>query len=313
MLYGKYHFICRLTHNALLPYYKGSTFRGVFGRALKKVVCALRQQECEDCLLREKCVYALTFETQVSQTIPEGSSLPSPPHPFVIEPPLNTNTDFTKGTAFDFNLLLFGEINGSLPYFIYAFDQMGKIGIGKKIDGRRAQFVLEQVKSGAHSIYNNDDRKISTSNSPKTLSLPGPENYPDESFRLSISLETPLRVKYHNHLRADLPFHVLARAMLRRISSLCICYGNGEPALDYKGLVKRANDVKALESKLKWFDWRRYSFRQDKAMLMGGIKGSIVYEGKIGEFMPLIDFCQRTHIGKQTTFGLGKFKAKALT
>ena len=40
MLYGKYRFSCRLENDAVLPFYKGSTFRGVFGIALKKVVCA---------------------------------------------------------------------------------------------------------------------------------------------------------------------------------------------------------------------------------------------------------------------------------
>jgi hypothetical protein len=34
MLYGKYQFVCRFQDDASLPCYKGSTFRGVFGRAL---------------------------------------------------------------------------------------------------------------------------------------------------------------------------------------------------------------------------------------------------------------------------------------
>jgi hypothetical protein len=46
MLYGKYQFLCCLTDETILPCYKGSTFRGVFGRALKRVVCALKRQEC---------------------------------------------------------------------------------------------------------------------------------------------------------------------------------------------------------------------------------------------------------------------------
>jgi len=90
------------------------------------------------------------------------------------------------------------------------------------------------------------------------------------------------------------------------------CYGNGEPALDYRGLVKRAGTVSIVESDLRWFDWQRYSLRQDKAMLMGGMTGSITYEGKIDEYMPLIDFCSKVHLGKQTAFGLGKIKAERI-
>jgi len=36
MRYGKYQFISCLESEAILPYYKGSTFRGVFGIATEK-------------------------------------------------------------------------------------------------------------------------------------------------------------------------------------------------------------------------------------------------------------------------------------
>ena len=121
---------------------------------------------------------------------------------------------------------------------------------------------------------------------------------------------TPLRLKFENRLKADLPFHVMVRAMLRRISSLFNHCGEGEPNLDYRGLVKRAEEIRISDDNLRWYDWRRYSFRQDQSMLMGGVVGSITYEGKIGEYMPLIDFCSTVHLGKQTTFGLGKIEAR---
>ena len=121
---------------------------------------------------------------------------------------------------------------------------------------------------------------------------------------------TPLRLKYENRLKADLPFHVMARAMLRRVSSLFNSYGAGEPNLDYSGLVKRAEEIRIVEDNLRWYDWRRFSFRQEQSMLMGGVVGSVTYEGKMGEYMPLIDFCSEVHLGKQTTFGLGKIEAR---
>ena len=47
-------------------------------------------------------------------------------------------------------------------------------------------------------------------------------------------------------------------------------------------------------------------------MLMGGMIGAVTYTGDVTEFLPLIRFCEKVHIGKQTTFGLGKFSFKAL-
>lgn len=313
MLYGKYQFICRLENEAILPFYKGSTFRGLFGHALKKIVCALKRQECEQCLLKERCVYALVFETQVSLQPPKGSRIVSPPHPFVIEPPQTTETNFSKGSAFDFNLLLFGEVNNNLPYFVYAIDQMGKIGIGKKINGKRGKFTLKAVKSGKHIIYSDTDQKLIATETFKALTFPETVDYPDNNFSIRLILETPLRLKFENRLKADLPFHVLVRAMLRRVSSLYSCYGDGEPALGYKGLVSKAKTIRIIDTDLVWFDWQRYSHRQDQAMLMGGMAGSITYEGKISEFLPLIDFCSKVHLGKQTAFGLGKIRSERVS
>lgn len=308
MLYGKYQFLCRLENEAILPYYKGSTFRGVFGHAMKKVVCVLKRQECRQCLLNQRCVYTLVFETSDFTKPPEGSKIASVPHPFVIEPPLMTQTHFAEGSAFDFHLILFGEVNHNLPYFIYAFDQMGKLGIGRRIKGKRGQFALDTVKVNGQVIYSNDDQTLKTSDPLHSLNLSEPKDCPEETFRLRLVLETPLRFKFGNRLMADLPFHVLVRVMLRRISALFNCYGAGELPLDYQGLVRRAEAVRMADSTLEWFDWRRYSQRQERGMLMGGVMGSVTYEGKIGEYMPLIDFCTKVHLGKQTSFGLGKVR-----
>lgn len=311
MLYGKYQFSCQLETDSILPYYKGSTFRGVFGHALKGVVCALKRQECPECPLSQKCIYPLVFETAQVLKLPEKIKISAPPHPFVIEPPLTTETDFPKRADFDFNLLLFGEVNNSLPYFVYAMDRMGRIGIGKRIKGQRGQFKLKSVKNGQQTIYKNTDKELKRADALEHLSISETNGSPDNLTHLELTLKTPLRLKFKNRLKADLPFHVLARSMLRRVSALLGVYGNGEPQLDYKGIVARAQDVQIVDSNLRWFDWRRYSQRQDKAMLMGGMIGTVTYEGNLREYLPLVEFCSKVHIGKQTAFGLGQIKAEA--
>ncbi len=312
MLFGNYEFRCRFESEALLPAYKGSMLRGVFGIALKRIVCALRRQECADCLLRTGCLYPAVFETHlaVDPRIEERSS--APPHPFVIQPPATEQTSYPEGAKFDFNLLLFGPVNTRLPYFVYAFAEAGAIGIGKKVNGTRGKFRLEQIVTADRVIYTNADQKLTNLETACHLELePVPrDGWSDSKGVVTLTYKTPLRIKYQNRLAPELPFHVLVRAMLRRIASLETAFGGGEPTLDYRGLVERAKMVRTAENRLAWFDWRRYSNRQQQEMLMGGMLGSVTYEGDIGEYLPLIDYCAEVHVGKQTTFGLGRFSVE---
>lgn len=307
MRYGNYEFRCRFESEAELPVYKGSTFRGVFGRALKRVVCALKRQECPGCLLKSQCLYPMVFEPALLTGQLSASARVSSPNPYVVEPPLTEETHYPEGGGFNFNLILLGPVNTRLPYFVYAIAEMGRIGIGKKIAGKRGRFVIERVLSEGRVLYTEQDRTLSGSGSATALTLAFSETPPIRKNRAILHFMTPLRLKYDNHLSPELPFHILVRAMLRRCASLLANFGDGEPDLDYRGMVHRAADVKTADSTLFWEDWRRYSLRQDQAMMMGGLKGSVTYVGDLGEFLPLLDFCARVHLGKQTAFGLGRF------
>lgn len=316
MLLGRYTFSLVFDDDAILPEYKGSTFRGIFGHSLKKVVCALKRQECSGCLLREKCVYYQVFELQAEavrgQDGKENADMKprkrivAPPHPYVIEPPDDSRSRYARGECIDFNLLLFGEANGYLPWFIYAFNEMGVSGVGKAVNGRRASFHLDRVTASGQTVFDGGGKEIRKGAFTEDLSLTQPDSRSPVSSSLTIRLKTPLRLKFENHLNAEPPFHLLVRAMLRRVSSLEDAFGAGEPALDYRGLVRRAGDVSITSSSIRWFDWKRYSNRQDQAMLMGGVIGDITFKGNLEEFIPLIRYCEQVHLGKGTTFGLGR-------
>lgn len=305
MLFGEYHFQGVLEDDAILPPFKGSTFRGVFGRALKEVVCALKRQDCPTCLLRHQCVYTQVFDFPPNLQ-PRGS--PHPPLPFVIQPPLDSRTNLPQGDHFNFTLLLFGPTNHYLPYFVYAFEEMGRIGIGRKFEGQRARFQLLSVSCPyVGVIYRNKDKSLSPPQ-PKNLTVADLIQPGRSVTEITLSLMTPLRLKFKNRFQSEMPFHVLMRAVLRRTASLFSFFGNGEPPLDYRGLVAKAQDVRVVNSTLRWLDWRRYSFQQADSMYLGGLVGSVTYRGNLGEYLPLLCFAEKVHIGKNSAFGLGMIK-----
>ncbi len=67
----------------------------------------------------------------------------SAPHPFIIEPPPEKKRGYTPEDEITFNLTLVGKAVDYLPYFIYTFDELGKMGIGKG----RGKYELKKVRS----------------------------------------------------------------------------------------------------------------------------------------------------------------------
>ncbi|MCC6347259.1 MAG: CRISPR system precrRNA processing endoribonuclease RAMP protein Cas6 [Nitrospirales bacterium] len=299
----------------VLPAYKGSALRGAFGHAFRKIICALRKEKCLDCLLREKCIYSYVFETPPPSGTKIMRKYTSAPHPFVLEPPLERKREYAPGDAVSFGLLLIGKAIDYLPYFIYAFDEMGKTGLG----AGKGKFTLGSVvrqgmpgSSGDETVYSADTKTfVSTQNRDICLSLTMDKAVGDLSSplrRLSLEFLTPARISYDGHLTDSLEFHVLIRNLLRRIALLCYFHCEGDPSgWDFKKIIESAEKVRIIKSDLRWHDWERYSARQDTRMKMGGVIGKITYEGEIGPFMPLIRAGEIAHVGKGTSFGLGKY------
>jgi len=82
--------------------------------------------------------------------------------------------------------------------------------------------------------------------------------------------------------------------------------------LDFRGLIEEAKGVKVQRENLHWFDWERYSNRQEIRMKMGGFTGAITFEGDFEKFLPFLLLGEHIHVGKGTSFGLGKYEIRNL-
>lgn len=303
----KYTFTCHFETEARLPGYLGSTLRGSLGWALKKASCALRRQQCADCLLREQCAYAWIFETEKYQA-GDGRAVNARPHPFVLQPGEDVAGEKQAGDGLTFSLLLLDRANESLPQIVHAVRLMGESGVGS---GRRyglGRFKIDKITAGQQILYDEPDEIL---HQPENINKITVESNPAKGISsLQVTLHTPLRLKQNNRLNHDLPFHVLVRACLRRIAALEEAYGGGEPDLDYQGLVQRAGQVQVQASHIRWQQLFRWSNRQRKKVSLSGLGGTISYSGELTEFMPILRYCKQVNIGKQTAFGLGKINVK---
>ncbi len=274
---GRFGFYLSASEPLVLPSYKGSTLRGGFGNAFRRVVCALRKTDCSDCILKEKCVYSYIFETPPPSDTKIMRKYKAAPHPFIIEPPPEKRRGYIPGNEINFGLTLIGRAIDYLPYFIYTFDELGKIGIGKG----RGRYELKGVMCDGKTIY---DSKTKTLKSFSTQSIPlfSPASFTSNPSHLALTFLTPTRIVYDGHFIFDLEFHMLIRQLLRRISLLSYFHCNGDPSeWDFKGMIKRAEEVKVAKKDLRWYDWERYSARQDERLKMGGFVGEKTFEGNI--------------------------------
>lgn len=300
-----------------LPPYKGSTLRGGFGSAFRRIACAQRHAECNPCLLRTSCPYAYIFETAP----PPGSEVlrnyESIPRPFVLEPPLETKTEYSPGERLFFNLILTGRAVGYLPYFIVAFRELGEMGIGRM----RKKYRLAEIKaidfnSGeSQVVYLAQDQLVRNVNLVlqtdilAELALSGRQNKPGA---LSLDFQTMTRIKYEENIARRLEFHILIRNLLRRLSSLAYFHHGWEPDLDYTGLIQKSAEVTIAEDNTRWVDWERYSSRKDSKMNLGGLVGRLTYHGPLAQFMPLLRLGELVHVGKGAVFGMGKYSIHSL-
>jgi len=222
------------------------------------------------------------------------------PHPFVIEPPEEDKTSYAPGDELVFTLVLIGKAIESVPYFIYAFEQMAEQGLGSG----RARFKVAAVRQGEAPFYDSTAGTIATPVSTQTLDLaPTAETATSATF----SFTTPTHIVYQGRVARRPAFHVVFRSLLRRLGLLA--YFHDQPVeINYQGLIKQAEAVKTDSITTGTTQWRRFSTRQNRAIRMDGIMGKATYTGDLKRFLPYLRAGEVLHVGKSTAFGMGKYQ-----
>ncbi len=125
-----------------VPPYKGSALRGGFGSAFKKLCCVFPDRKyCAGCALHHACSYGLIFETAPPPDSTHTAKYRDVPRPFVIVPPSDGRTSYERGDRLEFSLNVFGRAVEHFAYFILAFEEFGRRGLGRG----RGKVAVEKV------------------------------------------------------------------------------------------------------------------------------------------------------------------------
>lgn len=263
-----------------------------------------------NCGVSNRCIYSYIFETSISQIINGKQKHTELPHPFIIEPSFDKKRYYTPDDRLLFNLILVGRAVEYIRDIISAFEELGRIGIGKDKGIYRIEKVIKINKDNKICIYIDSsyikDECLmidSTDLIKKTSQL----NYQ----QITLNFLTPTRIKYQGKLIIDIDFEIIIKNLLRRLSWLAEIHCDEKWDMDWQGIISRAKEqVSTINSNLYWYDWERYSQRQVKKMKMGGFVGEATFSGDISEFLPFLKLGEYLHIGKGTVYGLGKYEIK---
>ncbi len=285
------------------PGKSGNIVRGAFGTIFKQIVCIPKCHETRACDLRASCAYARIFEP-VAPAGEGPSGLRDWPRPFVFRAAHLDGRIIEPGRPFHFDVHLFDMKDPPLVYFVLAFAQLAKDGIGP----RRGRAVLSRVESldasgrAAVQLYNGQTFLATDLPAPITLALDG---CGEQASRVLVRFLTPTELKHGQVLAAKPEFHILLGRIRDRISTLRALYGTGPLDIDFAAVGERAAKVAMTACHIDYTDVERKSARTGERHPLGGFVGEAEYEGELGEFMPWLRAAPWVGVGRQTVWGKG--------
>lgn len=290
-----------------LPPYTGSMWRGVLATAFRKSVCVPRVPTCERCLITDFCAFFRFFEDGAVGDQPQARFQDSS-RPYVLNLLEPGDRTAKPGEPLAVGLTLIGDSIDFLPYWIYAFQRAGELGLGRG----RGRFALSEVAQET-ALGSDTWRPIWQPGAAHcTLLELAAVALPEPPAAATIELPTPLRIKRRGDWvdAAGFTAGEFFYHLCRRLDRLDGLFGAVEAPAGY-WTTHRAfiQGLPAAATEVHWHDWTRYSSRQQQHMKLGGLMGRFrVPDAALPELWPLLWLGQYVHLGKNTSFGLGAYR-----
>jgi hypothetical protein len=303
--FHRFRFHFRSAGTLFFPVYKsGNIVRGAFGGIFRKQVCIPSCQDAKTCHNRADCPYARVFEPQEARG--EGpSGLADWPRPFVFRAAQLDGRTIRQGEAFHFDVHIFDVRDPALPYFVLAFAQLAREGLGPG-RGRAELSAVDQLdlhEARMAQVFDGERLRMHELAAPNTVDLSGT---PERVDRVRVRFVTPTELKSGRQVAERPEFGILFGRLRDRISTLRALYGAGPLGIDFRGMGERAAAVRMTRCDLQRMDVDRLSSRTGQRHPIGGFVGEAEYEGDLGEFLPYLLLGMWVGGGRQTVWGKGE-------
>ena len=302
--YIKLHFTLVILEDGTLPRTKVSALRGGMGHALLMANC-IRDEHCEECDFSEDCLVQRMMYPKMKIRPDFMNTKDS--EGFVIECE-DTREWVHAGDELSFNLLLFGR---TIVYFqqdLQAFYYFGMQGIGRE----HVRFQISKVTNTVgetlvegSSIYKERYTVMRVSDYVRHRLASAEVHKIVDRDRCRLVFQSPLALKYQGEMQEHFLPEAIIAAIERRIFILNCYEGNEEYSKDIAALAEE--HIPAVLNERVWPERvKRYSGTQNSKVAFNGIRGWCDLKG-LEDTIELLLAGELLHIGKNTSFGFGKF------
>lgn len=306
-----YRFTVRAREALILEDQPGSAIRGALYQALSERFCGEpntpvtpdHQRHCPVCWL-------LALEDDKAA---RGRDLP---RPLTIQPP--RARAYFQGEVLTFGLTLIGQAQNLFPYLARAVQRMGEIGVGRG----RGRFNLEMIAE--YNPLVDATRRLMQGNfvSKPTLGIT-PARIAEQALlgstkHITLEFYTPLRLIANGAL-VKKPFPgIFVQRLLERCQSLALAYAETDSVSTRSEWLAAAHELQAKAECLRiayddteWVDFWSGSRRHNHLTPIGGLIGTVRWEGDVSQLRPWLLWGQSLHVGKDAVKGNGWYQIKA--
>ena len=294
--YVKLHFALKMVEDSYLPVNKSSALRGGMGEMLLRS-CCVGKRKCEECDFKEECIVQRILYSKMEiqpSFMTSGDSVG-----YVIECE-DYREEIEKGDVLKFQLIIFGKTIVYFSQFLDAFYKLGMQGIGK----HHARYVIAEIKNTkGETILKGNDIDMSRYNVMLLRDYVEYRKKRQKEISL-IKFKSPLTLKHNGEFIDKFQIDAIMKALSRRIYILNCFEGIDEGAEAFEG-----DDLPGEgEESHRSVRVRRYSNHRDLGMTLRGIEGELRLSEVSEKAMEYLFAGEITHIGKNTSFGFGRYR-----
>ncbi len=305
--YTRLEFVIEFQEETELVREKVSAIRGGIGEMLLRANC-IADRQCGVCGFRDECIVQRTMYSRfekLPESVHAGDSVG------YILCCADKRKEFAAGDCLEFTLTLFGR---TIVYFsqylnaVYALGQNGLGSHGSRFRVLSVRNLYGQSVLDGKNVYMERYRwenlgEYVDHRKKKLLQRACSQN------RLSIVFETPLCLKYQGQFQQSCEGEALSAGLLRRLWILS-CFENviGEEGGGYRLFQPPEQPVLTVSPKwVRQKEISRYSSRHGQNIMLKGFVGKADLPDVSEEWLNLLLAGEVAQIGKNTSFGFGKY------